>query len=146
MKNPITNRATFLFALCVLPLSGFTADAPTISRVESLIISIPSETERQTWRGTTAEKNAGWSAAVIARMEGATGNINKLQAILVVGKSITEYPGILTLGRIDWDGVKRTYTLHVLGTELLGGGYMGFDCTFSDSLFIVNVEPVIQRL
>ena len=68
-------------------------------------------------------------------------NCKQLQALITVGKAVSDYPGLLTLGIITWDKDQHTYHLRVTAPLQRGeGDYGGFLLTFDQSMIITQIS------
>ena len=128
-------------------ISGFAVDDPSLSptSAEPLIALLPTQNELAWWKSLkSSERRSAGNREVATKMKSAQKNCQQLQALLNVGKPVSDYPGLLALGVIRWSG--HIYTLRVtlpLGEE---GSYAGFSCLFDQSMVITAVLPSFYTL
>ena len=133
---------------CLLATANSVADDPRLPPVsaESLISSLPTQMDYDHWKSikTEEERNSGWGTEYKEKLKTAQQECKQLQELIIKGKSISDYPGLLALGTIRWHKDFHRYTLHVHCPHTPPSvTYDGFFCDFDQSMTITNVMPAI---
>ena len=151
----------FALVLCALTTAGFGADEPSPSpentpssmTVEALIASLPNRyeydemiKERLAHFDSKEDKKPDLDGKLEAKAKTSYANGKELQARLVVGKPVSDYPGLLALGHITWNGSEHTYMLQVRIFRRHGEDrtYAGFACSLDQSMSIKSVDQILQ--
>jgi hypothetical protein len=144
MHEYIMKTAILFVALCLFGNTGICSDQADTSKKEvaDLIASIPTVSEMAFWKATSEDYKKAWSKTELPlRIMAREKNCKRLESLITPGKSVFDYPGLLSIGRIMWHSKTETYSIVVDIKE----GLTGFSCEFDKSMIILNKKHWTQE-
>lgn len=107
--------------------------------VESLISSIPTPRQFERWESLSEQQKENPVNKLPVDMGVVKANCKRLESIITIGSSISDYPGLLAIGNIRWNARGEIYTIQVNmpGEEF---EYGGFRLIFGSNMIITAKE------